>query len=187
MKKEKRPKNNFEKFSHMLIVIGGLFLFYQWDDARSKVNIYEQRQSSQINYQLRELQSVFYSIEETMNTYEFPVKDEKRMYYQDAIDNDIQRLHHLGNTIQGLNEFPDFLIINEKYFSRIEKVLKGLKGFQYTEEEKIIAIEALSDFRSELFSVMDSREFSVENKANREEVLTLLDQLIDQLAVLEKY
>lgn len=187
MKNEKTKRNYIEKYLPMLIVIGGLFLFYQWDDARSKIKNYEQGQVSQINYQLEELQSVFFSIDETLNTYEFPVKDEKRMYYQDAIDNDIQRLHHLGNTIQYLNEYPDFLVINENYFSRIEKILKGLRGFQYTEEEKDIAIDALSAFRSELFSVMDSRDFSVENKANREEVLVLLDEFIDKLAVLEKY
>ncbi|EDL66590.1 hypothetical protein [Bacillus sp. SG-1] len=187
MKNEKTKKQYFEKYLPILIVVGGLFLYHQWDEARTKIEVYELRQESQIDNQLRELQSVFYSIEETLNTYEFPIEDEKRIYYQDALDNDIQRLHHLGNTIQHLNEFTDFLMINENYFSRIEKVLKGLKGFQYTETEKHIAIQALSDSRRELYSLMDIREFSVEDKADREEVLNLLDEFIDRLAVLERY
>ena len=171
----------------MVIVLTLLFFFYQWDNAKSQLKAIEKGKVWQINYQLKELSSVFYSIEETLNTYEFPVKGDQRVYYQDAIDNDIQRLQHLGSTIQQLNEFPNFMMINENYFSEMEKLLKGIRGFRYTEEEKAIAIEALSDVRSDLYSLMDREDFSVDKKADREEVLAVLEHFIEKLSVLEKY
>ncbi|WP_456274815.1 hypothetical protein [Bacillus sp. AK031] len=187
MKNKGDKKYRFEQLLQMAVVIAALFLFFQWDDAKSKVKTYEQSQASQINYQLEELHTVLFSIEETLHTYEFPVQDDVRIYYQDALDNDIQRLHHLGHTIQQINEYSNFMILNKNYLSEIENVLKGLRGFQYTEDEKSVAIDALTDVRSKLYSLMERRDFSVEDEADREEVLLVLGDFIEKLAVLERY
>ncbi|WP_421378240.1 hypothetical protein ACOJQI_12470 [Bacillus salacetis] len=187
MRNEGKKKNKLDIFLNMFIVLVLLFLTYQWNDDHQKVQHYEQVRPLEIEYQLNELHAAFFSIEETLSTYDFPIGDDMRVYYQDALDNDIQRLNHVGHTIQQLNEYPNFIGINKDYIARIEEIMKGLRGFKYSDQEKNSAIEALNKVQSELYSLLESRDFSVEKETDREKVLAALEQFIEELSVLKRY
>jgi hypothetical protein len=187
LENEGKKKNRFDKLFNMMIVLVLIFLTYQWNTAHTKVKNYEKSNALEINYQLNELHDTFHSIEETLSKYEFPIQDDVRMYYQDAMDIDIQRIYHIGHTIEQINEYSNFRGINKNYISKIEEIMKGLRGFHYTQKEMDIATEALSEVQRELYSLIKNRDISLENEATREKVLTILDQFIEDLSVLEKY
>ncbi|RIW37377.1 hypothetical protein D3H55_04915 [Bacillus salacetis] len=184
MKGKKSAK--WDRILHWLVGAAVAFAMFQWSETNNELKTYEVRHVIQLNYQFKELHSILFSMEETLDTYQFPIDEDKENYYQDALDNDIQRLDHLGHSIQQLNDYPDFRIVNQS-FGELENIVKGLKGFQYTEAEKNSATEALSKTQSELYALLEKDEFTVELEEDRAELLTILDNLVKNLSVLKKY
>ncbi len=119
--------------------------------------------------------------------YDFPIQDNTRVFYQDSLTKDIDRLNYLSHTIHLQNEYPNFDIVYDGYSLKIEEIIKGLRGFHYTEEEINIAIKALSEVQDDLHTLIDDRDFSGENKQDREKILDVLNHFIESLTVLEKY
>ncbi|MGM0845704.1 MAG: hypothetical protein ACQEUT_12060 [Bacillota bacterium] len=184
--KDLKWTKNLKKLFEVLVGLAVLFLFIQWDNTRSKIESYEQMQVFQIHYQLNEMHAVFHSVEETLNTYEFPVEDNLDAYYKDAITKDIQRIRHIGRTFRQLNN-SEFMSFNENYFNEIENIFKELRGFRYSDEEKDIAVEALSEVQSDLHSLLNEKDFSVKNTKDREQVLDILKDFIEKLDVMRRY
>jgi hypothetical protein len=174
-----------DKFFHLIVGAAVAFVLFHFIEANNEVKNYEDRHVFQMNDQFEELHALLYSMEETLDLYEFPIQDDKKSYYHDALDKDIQRLDHLDHTIRQLNDYPDFMVVSDD-LGELVTLVKGLKGFKYTEEEKRTAIEALSEAKSRLYSLLEKDEFSLEVKADREAMMDILDNMVENLSVLKK-
>ncbi|MFZ3590014.1 hypothetical protein ACOI1C_12215 [Bacillus sp. DJP31] len=104
----------------------------------------------------------------------------------DSIGKDHIRFNHYWHTTSNMNNYPNFNITFEEYGMQIENTLKELRGFQYTEEEVNITIQALNHTSDELYRLVDNREFNIEKEADRRQVLETLKPLAEKMAEIDR-
>ncbi|MFD1737067.1 hypothetical protein ACFSCX_10940 [Bacillus salitolerans] len=172
-------------YIYPLVVTVVIFFLFHWDNSKNELNEIQDLHSRLITSQLKEISSVLFSVEETLNQYDYPISDNTRSYFQDALSKDKDRLNHITTTISRINQYPTFNSLNERYLDELKNSVHELSGFQYTEAEINYAIHGISIAQAELYTILDS-SFDVEMKQHRDEYLQILNQLNQHLSLLKK-
>lgn len=170
----------------IIIIMAVFFMTHQWNRVKSELESIKQQQDLQYRSHLTEISSVFHQVDATLSQYDFPISDEVKTYYQDSLKKDHHHFNYHWHQVYNTSNYLDFNPYFEKYSIQIEDVLNQLNGLEYSDAEKKLASDAFKHASGELYTLVTHKEFSFENVENQEEILHILKQLAERLAVLDK-
>ncbi|QOR67776.1 hypothetical protein IM538_06480 [Cytobacillus suaedae] len=181
-------KKLYDKIVLAIIVAASLFLFLKWENTKEQNELNNERHSQILLYHFRGIVSIISDVEETIQKYSFPLSNEDRSQFQNAVRKDTLHLNHLSHSITLSRPFnnPETLFFLEETLWKLEKSIQGIAGFDYTAEDMLEIQQILRDGTTSLGALV-YEEFEVEEEEQLKEYIAIFRKLTKELEPYNKY